>query len=213
MSMLREERKALRDEFERIYGIHLREDDEILPIIQFITEASKLAGLNTAELKKLFEEIKVSSEVVFGQYSNDYKTFLEASRQLLTASANESKLILSSAKKDLEGLPKMVNDFRTAVNQLKIPTHITVKRISFEEATMSFLWKFFSASLTIVVLALAGAMFWAHLVNEEKVRIQREYKIEQYDWLVKYYNQMKHDAPGASQKFINNNPLPNNKIN
>lgn len=213
MSMLKEERKALRDEFERIYGIHLREDDELLPIIQFITEASKLADLNTIELRKLVEEMKASSETAFGQYSNDYKYFLEASRQLLASSGNESRLILNSAKKDLEVLPKMVNDFRTAVNQLKIPTHVTIKRISFEENTMSFLWKFFTASLFIVILSLGGSMMWAHQINEENLRIKREYNPEQHDWLLKYYNQMKLDAPGASQKFIKQNPIPNNKIN
>jgi hypothetical protein len=208
MSMLREERKALRDDFERIYGIHLREDDELLPIIQFITEASKLADLNIAELKKLLEEMRVSSENAFGQYSNDYKNVLEASRQLLASSAIESRSILNSAKKDIEVLPKMVNDFRTAVNQLKIPTHVTIKRISFEENTMSFLWKFFTASLFVVILSVGGSMMWVHQINEENLRIKREYNTEQHDWLRKYYNQMKLDAPNSSQKFINQNPIP-----
>jgi hypothetical protein len=213
MSMLKEERKALRDEFERTYGIHLLEDDELLPIIQFICDASKLADLNTTELKKLVEEMKGNSEVAFGQYSHDYKNLIEVSRQLLAATANESKSIFNSTRRDLEALPKMVNDFKGAVNQLKIPTHVTLKRISFEENTMSFLWKFFTVSILAVTVSIIAAIIWVHQTNEENIRVKTRCNIEQHEWLLKYYDHMKHDAPGASQKFINGNPIPSNKIN
>jgi len=135
--MLKEERKALRDELERVYGIHLREDDELLPIIQFITEASKLADLNVAELKRLLEEMKSSSEAAFGQYANDYKQFHKASRELYAAALNESRAILVKTRQDLEGLPGIFLGFRQSIERLKIPTQITVKRISFEENTCS----------------------------------------------------------------------------
>ena len=209
MSMLKEERKALRDELERVYGIHLREDDELLPIIQFITEASKLTEINVGELKRLLEEMKASSETAFGKYSSDYTQFLKNSRELYAESLNASRAILVKTKQDLEGLPGIFLGFRQSIEQLKIPTHITVKRISFEENTMSFLWKFFVASVATVSVTIVVAALWISMVNDELHRLRRDHDIQQQQWLQKFYDKMKEENPEAAERFIMNNPIPN----
>lgn len=208
MGMLKEERKELRDEFERLYGIHLRDDDELLPIIQFITEASKLADLNTTESKKLLEEMKTASEKMIADHSIEFKNLLSKSGQMLSASASESKALISSAKKDLDGLPKMVTDFKDAITALKIPHHVTVKRISFDGATMSFLWKYFTLSIVVVVLTLFATGWWAYDINKEMIDLKNKYKPQDYEWLYQYYNYMKSEAPNLTQKFIEAHPIP-----
>lgn len=209
MSMLKEERKALRDELERIYGIHLREDDELLPILQFITEASKLTDLNVSELKALLEQMKASSEAAFGKYTHDYGQFLKASRELYASALNQSREILVKTRQDLEGLPGIFLGFRQSIEQLKIPTHITVKRISFEENTMSFLWKFFVASVAVVSVTIVVAALWISMVNDELHQLRRDHDIQQQQWLQKFYNKMKEENPEATERFIMNNPIPN----
>jgi flagellar hook-basal body complex protein FliE len=208
MSMLKEERKELRDEIERTYGIHLREDDELLPIIQFITEASKLADLNTSESKRLLEEMKSASEKMIADQTVEFKNLLTRSSQMLSTSASESKEMINATKKGLDGLPKMVKDFKDAIQALKIPEQVTVKRISFDSGTMSFLWKYFIMSLGVIVLTLSASVWWAYNVNKQMAYVRTKYQPQRHEWLLRYYDHMKKEAPNVTQKFIDENPMP-----
>ena len=198
MSMLKEERKALRDELERLYGIHLREDDEFLPIIHFISNASKLADAKTTELNKILEEMKGSSRTLFSKHESDYSQFLSASKQILVHSLNESKQILGNAKKDIEGLPKMVSEFRNSINHLKIPTQITVQKIAFENGTMNFLWKYFTISVAITIVTTGILAFWIVNLNNDNASLKSE-----RDQLLEYYKHMKRIAPKETEAFYN----------
>jgi hypothetical protein len=207
--MLKEERKALRDNMERIYGIHLREDDELLPIIHFITEAATRSDLSNAEAKKLIDEIRKSTNEVFGNYARDYNRYLQASLELIQVAANESKQILSVARKDIQLLPKIVSEFRASINALKIPTHVTVKKISFDSGTMSFLWKYFMISSVVVILSIATSILWVLNANDQLRQIKNLHKADEYDWLLNYQDYMMKNAPDISQQFIDANPRPN----
>lgn len=206
--MIKEERKELRDEMERVYGIYLREDDELLPIIHFITEASKLAELNTSESKKLLEKMKTSSDEMIAAHSTEFKNLLVNSGQMLSKATSESKEMIITTKKSLEGLPKMVQDFKNTIASLKIPEQIIIKRISFDESTMSFLWKYFTLSVFIIILTISISAFWIYNTNKEMAELKDKYKTESYEWLLKYYNKMKKVAPEVTKKFKEENPIP-----
>jgi hypothetical protein len=201
MAMLKEERKALRDELERVYGIHLREDDEFLPVIHFIHEASKLADLNNAESKKILEEMKTTSGKVYSDSLEQLKTmYLQASKNLLAINEN--------ARKELTGLPQLVADLKKSVASVpRIPEEVRINQVrTFETNTMSFLWRYFVVSFICVLAAVAAA---GYLWTENK-QIKEDFRPAQNKWLIKYYHYMEENAPNTHKKFILENQMPDN---
>jgi hypothetical protein len=190
MSMLKEERKELRDEFERLYGIHLREDDELLPIIQFITEASKLAQLSNDESKKILEDMKSAQAKIFEQIIQNYKVIIENTR------------------KDISGFPLLISDLKKSISGIpKIPEEVKINQVrTFETRTISFLWKYFLVSSVAILIALSLAVYsWS-----EREKMIERYQPSQLKWLYGYYEHMEKEAPTISKKFINKNPIPKN---
>lgn len=202
MAMLKEERKLLRDELERVYGIHVREDDELLPIIHFIQESSKLAASNTTESKNMLGEMKSSYEKILSESLEQFKTmYSQAGKNLMAINEN--------TRKDLAGLPQLVADLKKSVASLpKIPEEVRINQVrTFESKTVSFLWGYFVVSFICISIAVALAgYYWT-----ENRQIKNTYRPEQRSWLLKYYNYMKETAPSSHSSFIQkNDSIPKN---
>lgn len=203
MSMLREERKQLRDEMERVYGINLREDDELLPVIQFITEASKLADLTSSELKQTLAQIKEATDKLIADNNQEFKKLLHESDRILTAAAVDARTIVRDTQSGIDGLPKIVAEFKEAVSKLNIPKQIVIKQVSFEEGTMSFLWKYFTVSVMVVVISFVGSMWWVQRVSNKSNENSTN-----AEWLQKFYLEMREQAPMKTYEFTQKNPVP-----
>ncbi len=207
MSMLiKEEKKALRDELERTYGIRIHDDDELLPILHYITDASKLASLHLEESRNILTEMKTASSKMIEDHTSRFQILLNDSGQMLNRTAVQSKEMIVSTKKELEGFPKIVKDFNTAITSLKIPQQVTIKKISFENSTMSFLWKYFTISALVIAINVPFSFWWISQVSKESERANFQTK----EWLMLYFDKMKIEAPNATNKFIEQHPIPFN---
>ena len=205
-ALLKEEKKALRDELERTYGIRLKEDDELLPVLHYITDASKLASRHVEESKTILEEMRTASDKMIEEHSGKFKILLNESAQMLNRAALQSKEMITATKKELEGFPKVVKEFNSSIGSLRIPQQITLKTISFDNSTMSFLWKYFTISALVIAISVPFSFWWISQVTKESTKAN----LETNEWFMLYFDKMKVEAPNATEKFIQEHPMPTN---
>ncbi len=204
MAMLKEEQKALRDHIERTYGIRLREDDEMLPVLHFIhEEANKVLAVHD-EIKKqveqansLSEEMKIAAQKIFMESSEKFK-------ELYIQAGKNFQIVQEKTRSDLSSIPQLVADLKKAVAAVPvIPSEIkTIQERRFETGTQKFLWGYFMISVLIIAISIASAFYY----REETQRVIKETKAEKVEWLTRFYIQMRIEAPNATQKFIEKNP-------
>lgn len=199
MAMLKEEQKALRDEFERTYGIRIRQDDELLPILHFIKKASEDTRQSSDRSKVLIEEFTNTAAGLFSESAQKFgEMYLKAGERLSTIHEN--------SRKDLGSLPHLVLDLKKSISAIPhIPEEFKVNHVqSFDKKTLAFLWKYFSVSVFCIAISV-GLAFYFWYQNRE---IVSQYKPGQHKWLINYYNHMKGNASKVSKEFIDQNPIP-----
>jgi hypothetical protein len=148
--------------------------------------------------------MKTASNKMIEDHTAKFQILLSESGQMLNRTAVQSKEMILSTKKELDGFPKIVKEFNTAIASLKIPQQISIKKISFESATMSFLWKYFTISALVIATTVPFSFWWISQVSNES----NNTNLETIEWMRLYFDKMKAEAPNATEKFIQEHPMP-----
>ena len=202
--LIKEERRALCVMLERTYGIRIKEDDELLPILHYINDSAKLASRNMEESKSILNDMKSGSGKMIDEHHAKFKSLFNSSAQMLNQAATQSKEMILLTRRELAFFPKVVGDFKKVIESLNIPKQITIKEISFEDSTMLFLWRYFTISLLAFALIIIFSFLWFSKENKVIKKAEWETKL----WTQLYYERMKFEAPEATKKFIKEYPLP-----